>query len=49
MVYISDEAVNVIVATTGLTSEQAAQINEIVISESGKEAAAIKIVEIKTE
>ncbi len=49
MVYISDEAVNVVVASSGLSSEQAAQINEIVISESGHDAAAIKIVEIKTE
>ncbi len=49
MVYISNDAVNVVVATAGLSSEQAAQINEIVISESGREASAIKIVEIKTE
>lgn len=48
MVYISDDAVNVVVATTGLSTEQAAQINEIVISESGREASQIKIVEIKT-
>ncbi|MBQ8894245.1 MAG: SpoIIIAH-like family protein [Clostridia bacterium] len=49
MVYIGDDAVNVVVATSGLSAEQAAQINEIVISESGREASAIKIVEIKTE
>ncbi len=49
MVYISDDAVNVVVASAGLSSEQAAQINEIVISESGKEASSVKIVEIKTE
>ncbi len=49
LIYIGDDAVNVMVATNGLTAEQAAQINEIVISESGKEAAAIKIVEIKSE
>ncbi len=48
MVYISEGAVNVVVATSGLTAEQAAQINEIVISESGREASAVKIVEIKT-
>ncbi len=48
MVYISEDAVNVVVATAGLTTEQAAQINEIVISESGKDASKIKIVEIKT-
>ncbi len=49
MVYITDESVNVVVATEGLSTEQAAQINEIVISESGKVASAVKIVEIKTE
>lgn len=49
MVYISDDSVNVVVATTGLSTEQAAQINEIVISESGKESSQVKIVEIKTE
>lgn len=49
MVYIGEGSVNVVVATQGLTAEQAAQINELVISESGKEASAIKIVEIKTE
>lgn len=49
MVYIGDDAVNVVVATEGLSSEQAAQINEIVIAESGREASAVKIVEIKTE
>ncbi len=47
MVYINDQSVNVVVATSGLSAEQAAQINEIVISESGKAASAIKIVEIK--
>lgn len=49
VVYITDEAVNVVVATQGLSTEEAAQIHEIVISESGKVASAIKIVEIKTE
>ena len=49
MVYISDGAVNVVVATAGLNTEQAAQINEIVIAETGKEASSVKIVEIKTE
>lgn len=49
MVYISDDAVNVVVASVGLSSEQAAQINEIVISESGRDASSVKIVEIKTE
>ena len=47
MVYITDEAVNVVVATQGLSTEQAAQIHEIVISESGMVASAVKIVEIK--
>ena len=49
MVYIGDDAVNVVVASSGLDAEQAAQINEIVISESGREASKIKIVEIKAE
>ena len=48
MVYITDEAVNVVVATEGLSTEQAAQIHEIVITESGMVASAVKIVEIKT-
>ncbi len=48
MVYITDEAVNVVVATQGLSTEEAAQIHEIVISESGMVASAVKIVEIKT-
>lgn len=49
MVYIGEETVNVVVATEGLSEEQAAQINEIVIAESGRGASSIKIVEIKTE
>ena len=49
MAYIGDESVNVIVATSGLTTESAAQINEIVIAETGRDASAVKIVEIKTE
>ncbi len=49
MVHVGDDSVNVIVATQGLSNEQAAQINEIVISESEASAAAVKIVEIKTE
>lgn len=48
MVYMGNDAVNVVVATAGLTDQEAAQINEIVISESGREASAVKIVEIKT-
>ncbi len=47
MVYIGEDSVNVIVATEGLSEEQAAQINEIVIAETGKDASAVKIVEIK--
>ena len=47
MVYIGEESVNVVVATEGLSEEQAAQINEIVIAESGRGASSIKIVEIK--
>ncbi len=49
MVYIGEETVNVVVATEGLSEEQAAQINEIVISESGRGASSVKIVEIKTK
>ena len=49
MVYITEESVNVVVATPGLTPEQAAQINEVVMAESGRAASAVKIVEIKTE
>ena len=49
MVYIGDDAVNVVVASSGLDAEQAAQINESVISESGREASKVKIVEIKAE
>lgn len=49
MVYITDETVNVVVATPGLSPEQAAQINELVMAESGKAASAVKIMEIKTE
>lgn len=49
MVYIGEDTVNVIVATNGLTTEQAAQINEIVIAESGRGASSIKIVEIKSK
>ena len=47
--YIGEDTVNVVVATEGLTEEQAAQINEIVISESGQGASSVKIVEIKTK
>ena len=49
MAYVGDESVNVIVATEGLTTESAAQINEIVIAETGRDASAVKIVEIKSE
>ncbi len=49
MAYIGNDNVNVVVATEGLSTEQAAQINEIVIAESGKEASQVKIVEIKTK
>ncbi len=49
MVHIGSDSVNVVVATQGLSNEQAAQINEIVISEADASAAAVKIVEIKTE
>ena len=48
MAYIDEDVANIVVETNGLTNEQAAQINEIVIAESGIEASGIKIVEIKT-
>ncbi len=46
VVFISSDLVNVIVQTEGLTKEQAAQINEIVVSQTGISASKIKIVEV---
>lgn len=47
VVFISSDLVNVVVQTDGLTQEQAAQINEIVVSQTGISAANIKIIEVK--
>lgn len=47
VVFISSELVNVVVQSDGLTQEQAAQINEIVLSQTGVSASNIKIVEVK--
>ncbi len=47
VVFISSDLVNVVVSTDGLTQEQAAQINEIVVSQTDISASNIKIVEVK--
>ena len=47
VVLISSDIVNVVVSSEGLSPEQAAQINEIVVSQTGISASNIKIVEIK--
>lgn len=47
VVFISSDIANVVVHTEGLTAEQAAQINEIVVSHTDISASNIKIVEIK--
>ena len=44
---ISSEAVNVVVQTQGLSTEQASQIKEIAVSESGLNPSQVKIVEVK--
>lgn len=46
VVFISSDVVNVVVSTDGLTPEQAAQINEIVVSQTNMSASKIKIVEV---
>ena len=46
VVFISSDVVNVVVSTDGLTAEQAAQINEIVVTQTGISASKIKIVEV---
>lgn len=46
VVFISSDVVNVVVRTDGLTAEQAAQINEIVVSQTDIPASKIKIVEV---
>lgn len=47
VVFISPDVVNVVVSTDGLTAEQAAQINELVASQTGMPTSKINIVEIK--
>ncbi len=47
VVFISSDLVNVVVKTEGLTPEQAAQINEIVVSQTDISVSNIKIVEVK--
>ena len=47
VVFISSDIVNVVVSTDGLTQQQAAQINEIVVSQTDISASNIKIVEVK--
>lgn len=47
VVFISSDLVNVVVQSEGLTQEQAAQINEIVVSQTGVKSSNIKIVEVK--
>jgi hypothetical protein len=49
VVFISSDSVNVVVSTSGLTAEQAAQIKEIVVSQTDVSPSGIKIVEIKSE
>ena len=47
VVFISSDVVNVVVTSDGLTPDQAAQINEIVASQTKMPTSSIKIVEIK--
>jgi stage III sporulation protein AH len=47
VVFISSDLVNVVVHTDGLDSSQAAQINEIVVTQTGISSSNIKIVEVK--
>ncbi len=47
LVYINDENVDVVVKTDGLEAAQAAQIKDIVLSETEVEAENIRIVEVK--
>ena len=47
VVFISSDLVNVVVNSEGLDQSQAAQINEIVVSQTGISASNVKIVEIK--
>ena len=47
VVFISSDVVNVVVSSDGLSAEQAAQINEIVATQTKMPTSKIKIVEIK--
>ncbi len=47
VVFIGADSANVVVQTEGLDAKQAAQINEIVVSQTGLSASNIKIVEVK--
>jgi stage III sporulation protein AH len=47
VVFISSDVVNVVVSTEGLKPEQAAQINEIVVTQTGVLSSDIKIVGVK--
>jgi len=47
VVFIGADTANVVVQSDGLDAKQAAQINEIVVSQTGLSASSIKIVEVK--
>lgn len=47
VVYLEDKTANVILKTTGLESEQAAQVKDIILSETSVKAENIRIVEVK--
>ena len=46
MVYLTDDAVSVVVQTEGLTAEQAAQIKSVILANEPVSAACISITEI---
>ena len=48
VVFLSSNIANVVVPSDGLTAQQAAQINEIVVSQSDIPAHNVKIIEIKS-
>jgi len=49
MAYINDDTVSIVVATgeDGLTASQAAQIQDIAVSETGADVENIRIIEMK--
>ena len=47
VVFIGSDTANVVVQSEGLNAQQAAQINEIVVSQTGLSSSSIKIVEVK--